>query len=74
LRTPVVYGHGIAPTVQGLLNDYKDGNPKTGSLRTVHGYSNSTKRYALLEGSRLIEGHEQFLLGRTWWRARSGST
>ena len=35
------------------------GNPKTGSLRTVHGYAISTKRYALMEGARIIEvkGH-----------------
>lgn len=31
--------------------NYEDGNPKTGSLRTVHGYAISAKRYALMEGS-----------------------
>ena len=30
--------------------NYEDGNPKTGSLRTVHGYDISAKRYALMEG------------------------
>ena len=39
--------------------NYEDGDPKTGSLRTVHGYAISTKRYALMEGSKIIEvkGH-----------------
>jgi hypothetical protein len=39
--------------------NYQDGNPKTGSLRTVHGYAISAKRYALMEGSKIIEvkGH-----------------
>jgi hypothetical protein len=39
--------------------NYKNGDPKTGSLRTVHGYAISAKRYALLEGSRIVEvkGH-----------------
>jgi hypothetical protein len=39
--------------------NYEDGNPKTGSLRTVHGYAISAKRYALMEGARIIEvkGH-----------------
>jgi hypothetical protein len=39
--------------------NYENGNPKTGSLRTVHGYAISSKRYALMEGARIIEvkGH-----------------
>jgi hypothetical protein len=39
--------------------NYEDSNPKTGSLRTVHGYAISAKRYALMEGSKIIEvkGH-----------------
>jgi hypothetical protein len=39
--------------------NYKDGDPRTGLLRTVHGYAISAKRYALLEGSRIVEvkGH-----------------
>jgi hypothetical protein len=39
--------------------NYKGGNPKTGSLRTVPGYAISGKRYALMEGTRIIEvkGH-----------------
>ena len=39
--------------------NYEDGNPKTGSLRTVDGYAISSKRYALMEGSKIIEvkGH-----------------
>jgi hypothetical protein len=39
--------------------NYEDGNPKTGSLRTVHGYAISAKRYALMKGSKIIEvkGH-----------------
>ena len=39
--------------------NYEDGNPKTGSLRTVHGYAISAKRYALMEGAKIIEvkGH-----------------
>jgi hypothetical protein len=39
--------------------NYEDGNPKTGSLRTVHGYAISAKRYALMHGSKIIEvkGH-----------------
>jgi hypothetical protein len=39
--------------------NYEDGNPTTGSLRTVHGYAISAKRYALMEGSKIIEvkGH-----------------
>jgi hypothetical protein len=39
--------------------NYKKGDPKTGFLRTVHGYAISAKRYALLEGSRIVEvkGH-----------------
>jgi len=41
------------------VGGYQDGDPKTGSLRTVHGYAISAKRYALMEGSRIIEvkGH-----------------
>lgn len=39
--------------------NYQDGNPKTGSLRTVLGYAVSSKRYALMEGPKIIEvkGH-----------------
>jgi len=39
--------------------NYQDGDPKTGSLRTVHGYAISAKRYALMKGSKIIEvkGH-----------------
>jgi hypothetical protein len=39
--------------------NYEDGNSKTGSLRTVHGYAISAKRYALMEGAKIIEvkGH-----------------
>jgi hypothetical protein len=39
--------------------NYENGNPKTGSLRTVHDYATSAKRYALMEGTRIIEvkGH-----------------
>jgi hypothetical protein len=39
--------------------NYEGGDPKTGSLRTVHGYAISSKRYALMEGSNIIEvkGH-----------------
>lgn len=39
--------------------NYKNGDPKTGALRTVHGYGISAKRYSLLEGSKIIEakGH-----------------
>jgi hypothetical protein len=39
--------------------NYEDGNPKTGSLRTVDGYAISAKRYDLMEGSKVIEvkGH-----------------
>jgi len=39
--------------------NYKDGDPKTGSLRTVHGYTISSKRYVLLERSEIVEvkGH-----------------
>jgi len=39
--------------------NYKEGNPETGSLRTVYGYAISAKRYALMEGSKIIEvkGH-----------------
>jgi hypothetical protein len=39
--------------------NYEDGDPKTGSLRTVHGYAISAKRYALMEESKIIEvkGH-----------------
>jgi len=39
--------------------NYVDGNPKTGSLRTVQGYAISAKRYALMEESKIIEvkGH-----------------
>ena len=39
--------------------NYEDGDPKTGSLRTVHGYAISAKRYALMEGAKIIEvkGH-----------------
>jgi hypothetical protein len=40
--------------------NYKDGDPKTGTLRTVHGYAISAKRYSLLDKSRIIEvkGHD----------------
>jgi hypothetical protein len=39
--------------------NYKNGEPKTGSLRNVIGYAVSSKRYALMEGSKIIEvkGH-----------------
>ncbi len=39
--------------------NYKNGDPKTGQLRTVHGYGISAKRYVLLDGSKIIEakGH-----------------
>jgi len=39
--------------------NYKNGDPTTGKLRTVHGYAISAKRYALLHGSKIIEakGH-----------------
>jgi hypothetical protein len=39
--------------------NYEDGDPETGSLRTVQGYAISAKRYALMEGSKIIEvkGH-----------------
>ncbi|SPF36940.1 conserved hypothetical protein [Candidatus Sulfotelmatobacter kueseliae] len=39
--------------------NYKDGNPKTDSLRTVHGYAISAKRYSLLDKAKIIEvkGH-----------------
>ncbi len=39
--------------------NYTNSDPKTGTLRTVHGYAISSKRYALLEGSKIIEvkGH-----------------
>jgi hypothetical protein len=39
--------------------NYEDGDPETGSLRTVHGYAISAKRYALIEGAKIIEvkGH-----------------
>jgi hypothetical protein len=39
--------------------NYEAGKPKTGKLRTVHGYAISAKRYALMEGSKIIEvkGH-----------------
>ena len=39
--------------------NYRKCNPKTGSLRTVQGYAISAKRYALMEGSKIIEvkGH-----------------
>jgi len=39
--------------------NHQDGNPKTRSLRTVHGHAISSKRYALMEGSKIIEvkGH-----------------
>jgi hypothetical protein len=39
--------------------NYEDGNPQTGTLRTVHGYAISAKRYALMEGPKIIEakGH-----------------
>jgi hypothetical protein len=39
--------------------NYEDGDPSTGSLRTVHGYAVSAKRYALMEGSKIVEvkGH-----------------
>jgi hypothetical protein len=39
--------------------NYEHSDPKTGSLRTVLGYAISSKRYALMEGSRIIEvkGH-----------------
>lgn len=39
--------------------NYQDGDPKTCALRTVHGYAISAKRYALIEGAKIIEvkGH-----------------
>jgi hypothetical protein len=39
--------------------NYEDCDPTTCSLRTVHGYANSAKRYSLMDGSRIIEvkGH-----------------
>jgi hypothetical protein len=39
--------------------NYKNGDPKTGTLRTVQGYAISAKRYALIAGSKIIEakGH-----------------
>lgn len=39
--------------------NYQEGDPNTGSLRTVHGYAISAKRYALMERSKIIEvkGH-----------------
>ncbi len=39
--------------------NYRDGDPKTGSLRTIYGYAISAKRYALLDESGIIEvkGH-----------------
>ncbi len=39
--------------------NYKNGDPKTRELRTVHGYGISAKRYSLLAGSKIIEakGH-----------------
>jgi hypothetical protein len=39
--------------------NYKDGDPKSGTLRTVHAYGISAKRYALLDGPQIIEakGH-----------------
>jgi hypothetical protein len=39
--------------------NFEDGDPRTGSLRTVDGYAISAKRYALMEDFRIIEakGH-----------------
>lgn len=39
--------------------NYKNGDPKTGKLRTVDGYAISAKRYSLLVGSQIVEakGH-----------------
>jgi hypothetical protein len=39
--------------------NYQNGDPKSGSLRTVDGYAISAKRYVLIDGSRIIEakGH-----------------
>ena len=39
--------------------NYRNGDPKTRSLRTVHGYAISAKRYCLLNDSNIIEvkGH-----------------